>query len=142
MAKVLIAAPKKERRKAKAAAVLEKKPVQGWNTSDEDELAVRRWRGVTEVLEAVALDPERGFFGDFRVRSSSGGAYDVEIRDLAEPANSCGCLDYRTNGLGTCKHIEGALAAIERGKKRAFRAAAVTGSPRAEVFLDRRPRVR
>jgi len=145
MAKDVVPAPKKERRKAKAKAVLDKKPVQGWNTSDEDELAIRRWRGVTEVLEAVSLDPH-GFFGDFRVRSSSGGAYDVEIRDLAEPANSCGCLDHRTNRLGTCKHIEGALAAIERGKKRAFRAAAVTGSPRAEVFLDRRgeakPRVR
>jgi hypothetical protein len=144
MAKGLNPSPKKQRRKAQA--VLDKKPVQGWNTSDEDELAIRRWRGVTEVLEAVALDPERGFFGDFRVRSASGGAYDVEIRDLAKTANSCGCIDHRTNRLGTCKHIEGALAAIERGKKRAFHAAALTGSPRAEVFLDRRdeasPRLR
>ncbi len=146
MAKDPVATPRKQRRKGKAKAVLDKKPVQGWNTSDEDELAIRRWRGVTEVLEAIALDPERGFFGDFRVRSSSGGAYEVEIRDLAKPANSCGCIDHRTNRLGTCKHIEGALAAIERGKKRAFHAAAAIGSPRAEVFLDRRgeacPRLR
>ena len=121
----------------KAKAVLERTPVQGWKTSDEDEIALRRWRGRTDILDVAAHDRDQGFFGLFRARSASGGAYDVEIRGLDRPINSCGCIDHRVNGLGTCKHIEGVLAAIQRGKSRAFRAAAAAGSPKVEVFLDR-----
>jgi SNF2 family DNA or RNA helicase len=40
--------------------------------------------------------------------------------------------------LGTCKHIEGVLAALRRRSAKAFREAAARGSPRIEVFLDRR----
>src|SRR6202041_1614477 len=95
-------------------------------------------RGRTEGIEVVALEPERGVFGTFRARSPSGGQYDVEIRSFDERVNSCGCIDHRVNALGTCKHIEGVLAAIAEGKARAFEAAAKAGSPRVEVFLDRR----
>jgi len=116
---------------------LERKPVQGWKTSDEDEIALRRWRGRTEILDVVAQDQDQRFFGSFRARSASGGAYEVEIRSLVKPINSCGCIDHRVNGLGTCKHIEGVLAALQRDGMRAFRAAAATGSPKIEVFLDR-----
>jgi hypothetical protein len=125
-------------RKGKAAAVLERKPVSGWATSDEDEIGLRRWRGSTEIHEVVGLEPDHGFFGDFRVRSTSGGGYEVEIRSLDGLTNSCGCVDHRVNALGTCKHIEGTLAALKRGKARAFRAAAAVGSPRLEIFLERR----
>ena len=62
----------------------------------------------------------------------------MEIRSLDGLTNSCGCIDHRVNGLGTCKHIEGVLAAVQRGKTRAFRAAAKIGNPKIEVFLDRR----
>jgi hypothetical protein len=128
----------KPARGRKAKAVLERTPVLGWRTSDEDEIALRRWRGRTEILDVARNDPEQGFFGLFRARSASGGAYEVEIRSLDKPINSCGCIDHRVNGLGTCKHVEGVLAALPRGKARAFRAAAAEGSPKIEVFLDRR----
>ncbi len=121
----------------KAKAVLERTPVQGWRTSDEDEIVLRRWRGCTEILDVAPQDREREFFGLFRARSASGSAYEVEIRSLDRPINSCGCIDHRVNSLGTCKHIEGVLAALQRGRKRAFRAAATTGSQKIEVFLDR-----
>lgn len=135
-------APRKEAskvvRKGKAAAALERKPALGWHTSDEDEIDLRRWRGNTEILDVVARDPTREFYGDFRVRSTSGAGYEVEIRSLDGFTNSCDCIDHRVNALGTCKHIEGALAALRRGRARAFRAAAAQGSPRIEIFLDRR----
>ncbi|WP_457798059.1 hypothetical protein [Methylocystis sp. S23] len=115
---------------------LERKPVLGWRTSDEIDL--RRWRGSTEILDVVAHDSNHEFFGDFRVRSTSGADYEVEIRNLGGFTNSCGCIDHRVNALGTCKHIEGALTALRRGKARAFRAAAAQGSPSIEIFLDRR----
>ena len=128
----------KARRKTKAAAVLERSPTVGWRTSDEDEIELRRWRGSAEIHDVVTLDPDRGFFGEFRVRSSSGSGYEVEIRSLDGLTNSCGCIDHRVNGLGSCKHVEGVLAALRRGKVKEFRAAAAAGSPRIEIFLDRR----
>lgn len=113
-------------------------PLQGWRTTDEDEVALRRWRGRTEIVAIEALEPDQSFFGTFRTQSGSGGFYEVEIRNLDGVANSCGCIDHRVNGLGTCKHIEGVLAALRRRGAKTFREAAARGSPRIEVFLDRR----
>src|SRR3954471_22937300 len=95
-------------RRGRARAVLERPQApQGWDTSDEHEIELRRWRGRTEIAAVEALEPEHPVFGTFRVRSESGSAYEVEIRDLSRPLNSCGCIDHHVNGLGTCKHIEG-----------------------------------
>jgi SNF2-related domain/Helicase conserved C-terminal domain len=110
----------------------------GWLTSDEDEIALRRWRGRTEILSVKALEPDHSYFGTFHAQSASGGSYEVEIRSFDGLANSCGCIDYRVNGLGTCKHIEGTIAAMARGRARSFRSAKAAGNPRVEVFLDRR----
>jgi len=81
-------------------------------------------------------------FGTFRTGSEGGGAYEVEVRSLAERDNSCGCPDFQVNGLGTCKHVEAVLA---RFSKAALARASREGDPRAEVFLRRageRPEVR
>src|ERR1700736_6969202 len=131
--------PKSGRRHArKARAVLDRPVVQGWRTTDEDEIALRRWRGRTDIVAIEALEPEHAFFGTFRAQSGSGNSYEVEIRSLDAPRNSCGCIDHRVNGLGTCKHIEGVLAALEGRRGKAFHAAAVQQSPRIEVYLGRR----
>ena len=126
------------RKKSKARKVLEKPPVLGWKTSDDDEVALRRWRGRTEIQKVESLEANFSTFGTFRVRSASGGSYDVEIRDLKNRNNSCGCIDHHVNALGTCKHIEGVLAALKRKiGVRAFSAAVAKGSPRVEVFITR-----
>ena len=125
--------------KPKAKAVLDRPPLPpGWRTSDDHEINLRRWRGRTEILSVKAAEPDHPYFGTFRAQSASGSSYDVEIRSLNALANSCGCIDYRVNGLGTCKHIEGTIEAMARGRAKSFRAAKKTGSPRVEVFLDRR----
>src|SRR6266853_1111514 len=125
--------------KRKAKAVLDRPALPpGWHTSDDHEITLRRWRGRTEILSVQALEPHHPYFGTFRTQSASGGSYEVEIRSLDGFANSCGCIDYRVNGLGTCKHIEGTLGAMARGRAKSFRAAKTAGSPRVEVFLDRR----
>src|ERR1700730_10385178 len=127
------------KRRRKAKAVLDRPPPPpGWNTSDDDEIRLRRWRGCTEILSVKALEPDHPYYGTFRTQSANGGSYDVEIRSLDGFANSCGCIDYRVNGLGTCKHIEGTIEAMARGRAKSFRAAKETGSARIEVFLDRR----
>ena len=127
----------KHSRKRRARRVLERPAPQGWRTTDTEEIALRQWRGRTEIVAVESLEPEHPFFGNFRVRSGSGTAYEVEIRSLGDGDNSCGCIDHRVNTLGTCKHIEGVLAALHRGQARAFRLAARDGSPRVEVFLRR-----
>jgi superfamily II DNA or RNA helicase len=131
-------AKKPARRKGRARAVLDRPPApEGWRTTDTEEIELRRWRGSTEIAAIEALDAEHPIFGTFRTRSGTGGAYEVEIRSLEVFSNSCGCIDHRVNGLGTCKHIEGVLAALRRRGVKAFRAAAAAGSVRVEVYLGR-----
>src|ERR1043166_8934351 len=43
----------------------------GWLTTDEDEIAIRRWRGRTEILEIEATESDHPFFGTFRTRSGT-----------------------------------------------------------------------
>ncbi|MBO0757528.1 MAG: hypothetical protein J2P54_16890, partial [Bradyrhizobiaceae bacterium] len=127
-----------KKKKTKARKVLEKPQVLGWKTSDTDEIELRRWRGRTEISKIEALEPKFGLYGTFRVHSSTGGAYDVEIRDLVGRTNSCGCIDHRINGLGTCKHVEGVLFALKKKlSARAIAAEAAKGSSRVEIFLRR-----
>src|SRR5262249_8822916 len=76
------------RRKAKA--VLDKPAMpSGWNTTDDQEITLRRWRGTTEILSVKALESGHPYFGTFRAQSVSGGSYEVEIRSRAELTNSC-----------------------------------------------------
>src|SRR5260221_10669771 len=110
--------------KRKAKAVLDRPALPpGWHTSDDHEITLRRWRGRTEILSVKALEADHPYFGTFRAQSASGGSYEVEIRSLNELINSCGCIDYRVNGLGTCKHIEGTIEAMSRGRSKSFLAA-------------------
>jgi superfamily II DNA or RNA helicase len=127
------------RRKGRARAIPDRPPApQGWRTSDAEEIDLRRWRGRTEIASVEGLEAGQPIYGTLRVRSDTGGPYEVEIRSIDAPTNSCGCVDHRVSRLGTCKHIEGALEALRRRDAKAFRAAATRGNPRAEIFLDRR----
>jgi len=77
-------------------------------------LADRRMRAKTEVrVEPIIGD---GGIGTWSARSVKGRGrrYEVEIRSLDEPLNSCTCPDYAHNMLGTCKHIEAALHRIRK----------------------------
>ncbi|KAA5602637.1 DEAD/DEAH box helicase [Blastochloris sulfoviridis] len=122
----------------RARKVLDRPALQGWNTTDDEEIALRRWRGTTEIVAIETIEADHPVFGTFKTRSETGGSYEVEIRDLKGFSNSCGCIDHRVNGLGTCKHVEGVLAALHRRGAKAFRAAAAAGPTRVEIFLDRR----
>jgi superfamily II DNA or RNA helicase len=65
-------------------------------------------------------------FSEFQVLNpESRGTYRVVIRGRLPGDNFCGCADFATNTLGTCKHIEFVLAKLER--KRGARAALRAG---------------
>jgi superfamily II DNA or RNA helicase len=117
--------------------VLDRPPeTQGWSTTDEQEIDIRRWRGRTEIEAIEPLEPRESVFGTFRVRSDTGSSYDVEIRSLEQHVNSCGCIDHRVNALGTCKHIEGVLNNLRR--QSIAKDDPTHANRRVEIFLDRR----
>ena len=80
-----------------------------WRTTDEDEINRRRARARTEEFRISNTDPRHPIFSNFRVRSGSGLTYSVEIRDVRQRQFACDCVDFRINGLGTCKHVEAVL---------------------------------
>src|SRR5262245_50005442 len=78
----------------------------------EEQIDIRRQRAAAEQLRIHNLGRNR-VFSDYQVTNpTSGGQYRVSIRGFDVGDNTCECPDYRTNTLGTCKHIEGVLAAL------------------------------
>jgi superfamily II DNA or RNA helicase len=79
----------------------------------QEQIERRRKRGLEELTKIV----NRGrhpVYSTFEVASISERAYTVQIRSLTERLNTCTCPDYCTNTIGTCKHIEGVLANLEK----------------------------
>jgi superfamily II DNA or RNA helicase len=78
----------------------------------EEQIDIRRRRAAQEGLKVQNLGRNR-VFSDYQVSNpSSGGQYRVSIRGFDVGDNACECPDFRTNTLGTCKHIEAVLAAL------------------------------
>jgi hypothetical protein len=84
----------------------------------EDELirraiSEREERSRTEKFKLQSQDPEKPWT-DYTVTSaSSGKSYRVALRGRERGISYCSCPDFRTNTLGTCKHI---LCALRRVK--------------------------
>lgn len=75
-------------------------------------------------------------FSEFRVTNpQTRRSYRVAIRGEGLGENYCSCPDFTTNTLGTCKHVEYALARLrrKRGARRAF--AEGFQPPYSEVYL-------
>ncbi|HUG11164.1 MAG TPA: DEAD/DEAH box helicase [Opitutaceae bacterium] len=97
-------------------------PAHDWRTTDEHERARRRARAVEEQPRVRVLDPGPTVFGRHSVTSRSKRTYTVELRALGSPPGAaCECVDFRINGLGTCKHVEAVLLHAERVRRTAWR---------------------
>jgi len=104
--------PEKSRKvaKLKPAVPYQRKPLElsleGWQAALRKQYAEQHTFGI----ENLGDDP---VFSDFRVHSpESGKSYKVSIRDNRHSFHFCSCYDFRTNGLGTCKHLEAVLHRI------------------------------
>src|SRR5260370_3959373 len=122
--------------KIKTAQEIEVAPAHNWRTTDEDEIYRRRVRAQTEDFRVSNRDPRHPIFSNCRVQSGSGLTYSVEIRDVRQRQFACDCVDFRINGLGTCKHVEAVLLHLQARFKRLFHAAAKSGTPRLDVVPD------
>ena len=49
---------------------------------------------------------------------------------------ACDCVDFRINGLGTCKHVEAVLLHLEARFRNLFNSARKNASTRIEVTVD------
>jgi SNF2 family DNA or RNA helicase len=78
----------------------------------EEQIDIRRKRAAEGQFRIQNLGRNR-VFSDYQVTNpTSGGQYRVSIRGFEVGDNTCECPDFRTNTLGTCKHIEAVLAAL------------------------------
>jgi hypothetical protein len=78
-----------------------------------EQIERRRKRGTEEIVKIVNQGAHP-VYAPFEVFSTSDRAYTVQIQSLTEMINTCTCPDYYTNTIGTCKHIEGVLAHLEK----------------------------
>jgi hypothetical protein len=133
--------PKKSASKSKKRA--KKKPstiplpsAGDWRSTDEIEI-LRRIQRAREEKHAISnLNPEHPIFSTFAVKSPSGMTYQVEVRDVATRSFSCTCPDFRTAGLGTCKHIEATLIWLKRRHKADYKLAETRTSPHLHLVPD------
>ena len=99
-----------------AAPPPERVPVESLSEKELIEHAIeeRRERARAERMTVKSADPDQPWT-DYAVSSTvSGKTYRVAVRG-GEPGNSyCSCPDFRTNTLGTCKHILHVLAKLSR----------------------------
>ena len=120
----------------KTSAELEVPSLHNWRTTDEDEINRRRVRAQTETFRISNTDPRHPIFSNFCIQSGSGLTYSVEIRDVRQRQFACDCVDFRINGLGTCKHVEAVLLQLQARFKRLFQAAAKNGTSRLDLVPD------
>lgn len=111
-------------------------PNHDWRTSDEHEIERRRLRAREEKFRYENLDRRHPICSNFRVHSPSAQEYQVEVRDPRVRSAICSCIDFRINGLGTCKHIEGLWLHLRRRAGAAWAEAQEAGSRRFEVVPD------
>ena len=109
-------------------------PAHDWRTTDADERLRRQLRAREERMEVRQAEDCGHVFCRYSVGSRSGRTYTVELRELGErPIAACDCVDFRINGLGTCKHVEAVLAWAQRCRKVAWRQAGREGSPLVDL---------
>jgi SNF2 family DNA or RNA helicase len=106
----------------------------------EEQIDLRRERARAGRFRITKADG-KGYFGRYAVKNpATGGQYAVTLRGFDVGDNRCTCPDFKSNTLGTCKHIEAVLATVAADAPATVRRrkAAVT---RPEVILEYGPRL-
>lgn len=118
-----MARPKSKSTKSKKAAADPKIPYHRKPSNlslEEWQVALRSQFAKEQNYRLTKLTGD-SVFGDYTVfNPQAGSSYKVAIRGDEIGKNFCNCLDFKTNQLGTCKHIEFALHTLrsKRGMKK------------------------
>ncbi|MEO6166151.1 MAG: DEAD/DEAH box helicase [Chitinophagales bacterium] len=86
------------------------------------DLSVEEWQAILrkqiatqQKFKITHAGNTRSVFSDYKVfNPTSKNTYKVAIRSKDNTLNYCSCYDFKTNQLGTCKHIEAVLATINK----------------------------
>ena len=82
-------------------------------TLEEWQYALRKQFAETHFFKVIKKGPQP-VFSDFDVYNpETKQKYKVALRSKDNSANFCECGDFKTNGLGTCKHIEAVFRYID-----------------------------
>ena len=101
----------------------------------EEQIDIRRKRAAEGQFQ-IDRPAKKGVFGDYKVTNPrSRGEYQVAIRGFDVGDNTCTCPDFRTNTLGTCKHIEAVLATLREHTPASLQSRKATVT-RPEVYLN------
>lgn len=77
-------------------------------------LAERRERAASETMRFRSLDPSTPW-ADYTITNHlSGKTYRVSLRGREPGQSYCSCPDFKTNHLGTCKHVLNILQKVEK----------------------------
>jgi predicted nucleic acid-binding Zn finger protein len=74
-------------------------------TLEEWQVALRRQVAHEEKFVCKPVDDEMKP-GEYTVENAKKQTYKVVYRGAKSPWNYCSCMDFKTSGLGTCKHLE------------------------------------
>src|SRR5262249_6023823 len=78
----------------------------------EEQIDIRRRRAKEGHFTIQNLGRNR-VFSDYQVSNpDTGGQYTVQVRGFEVGDNTCTCPDFRSNTLGTCKHVEAVLESL------------------------------
>jgi SNF2 family DNA or RNA helicase len=100
----------------------------------QEQIDRRRKRG-KEELAKIVNQGQHPVYSTFEVTSTSERLYTIQIRSLTERLNSCTCPDYRTNTIGTCKHIEGVLANLKEEFSDQWEEFVAQATPVAQMYV-------
>jgi len=101
----------------------------------------RRRQKAKQDIESVTNTGPHPLFSTYEVAARSGRCYTVHIRSVEQLINSCTCPDYKTNTLGTCKHIEGVLLHLRNTLGEKWEKLAAEALPGTQIFLHRSEQV-
>jgi SNF2 family DNA or RNA helicase len=100
----------------------------------EEQIDIRRQRAKAEQFHIENRGKNRVFSTYHISNPQSGGQYEVTIRGFEVGDNSCTCPDFRSNTLGTCKHIEAILEHVRAEAPPNLRQRKATAS-KPEIFV-------
>lgn len=77
-------------------------------------LAEREQRAAEEAMTVRSLNADRPWADYLVTSAASGKTYRVALRGFETGQSYCSCPDFRTSGLGTCKHIMHTLVKVQK----------------------------
>jgi SNF2 family DNA or RNA helicase len=108
----------------------------------EEQIDIRRQRARDDKLQIENIGKKK-VFSEYRVANPrTSGQYTVTIRGFDVGENFCSCPDFKSNTLGTCKHIESVLESIRDESATLRQKNAVVTRPEIALHYQKQQRLR